>query len=257
MARILRLTTPYTSGPDVKAAQRLLATNVFGEDFGPGDIDGEFGPVSAGASKRAKLALGYPSDEVLPTFGNRLNEFLSGTEKLPSSFAGRRTERSKRSVGRSSVKSRALTLARGQIGYVERPTNRTKFGAWYGMDGSPWCAMFVTWCMVKAAEAAGTTTSFAKGERWAYVPYVVSAAVGGRYHLSVTKSPGPGDVVTYDWEHNGVADHIGIFVEWLDRGRGTFRAVEGNTSPANNSNGGQVMYRDRTRSLVRAFIHVP
>ncbi len=35
-----------------------------------------------------------------------------------------------------------------QIGTKEDPmgSNRTKYGAWYGMDGQPWCAMFVSYC---------------------------------------------------------------------------------------------------------------
>ena len=254
--RTLKLTSPETTGLDVEAAQQLLGQNAFGVDFQPGPVDGEFGPLTAGACKRAKWALGYPEGDILPTYGDKLGGLLSGAATLPPSFARRRTERAL-TLGRSSLKSRALSVAKREIGYAERPTNRTKFGAWYGMDGAPWCAMFVTWCVVRAADALHTTTAFRRGDRWAYVPYVMSAAVGGRYQLSVTSAPEPGDVVTYDWRGDGTADHIGVFAEWVDRGRGTFRAVEGNTSPVNNSNGGQVMMRDRNRNEVRAFVHLP
>jgi len=254
--RTLKLTSPATTGPDVEAAQTLLSQNVFELNFQPGPVDGEFGPLTAGACKRAKWTLGYPEGDILPTYGDKLGGLLSGASTLPPSFAKRRTQRAA-TQGRSSLRSRALSVAKREIGYAERPTNRTKFGAWYGMDGSPWCAMFVTWCVVRAADALHTTTAFRRGDRWAYVPYVVSAAVGGRYQLSVTSTPEPGDVVTYDWNGDGTADHIGFFANWVDRGRGTFRAIEGNTSPANNSNGGQVMLRDRDKGEVRVFVHLP
>ena len=45
-----------------------------------------------------------------------------------------------------------LQVAIGELGTVESPanSNKTKYGAWYGMDGQPWCAMFVSWCFANA-----------------------------------------------------------------------------------------------------------
>lgn len=45
-----------------------------------------------------------------------------------------------------------LAAARGQLGVTESPkgSNRTPFGAWYGLDGYPWCMMFVQWCFAQA-----------------------------------------------------------------------------------------------------------
>jgi hypothetical protein len=39
-----------------------------------------------------------------------------------------------------------LAKAETQIGYEEQPVNRTKYGRHYGLNGNPWCAMFVSWC---------------------------------------------------------------------------------------------------------------
>jgi hypothetical protein len=47
------------------------------------------------------------------------------------------------------------------------------------------------------------------------------------------------------------ADHIGIVEEYL--GGGKFRAIEGNTSIGNDSNGGQVMRRLRYLTQVNGF----
>ncbi|HEV2071679.1 MAG TPA: hypothetical protein VGR26_17980 [Acidimicrobiales bacterium] len=34
-----------------------------------------------------------------------------------------------------------VAVANREVGVVERPTNRTKYGAWYGLDAQPWCAI--------------------------------------------------------------------------------------------------------------------
>lgn len=60
-----------------------------------------------------------------------------------------------------------LNVARGQIGYVEGKNNKTKYGAWYGLDNNPWCAMFISWCAnqcgilnTKIPKFASCTTGF-------------------------------------------------------------------------------------------------
>jgi CHAP domain len=141
----------------------------------------------------------------------------------------------------NSTRERALNAAIGQVGYVESPngSNNNKYGAWYGMNGVPWCAIFCTWCF---EEGAGGADAFAKGSYYSYVPYVVSDARNGRRGLSVTSTPKPGDLVCYDWGYDGTFDHIGIFKSGSSY---EFHAIEGNTSTGNQSNGGQVMDRVR------------
>ena len=53
----LDLANPHMSGADVKAAQRLLGDNPFG-NFQPGSADGDYGPATAAAVKQAKWLLG-------------------------------------------------------------------------------------------------------------------------------------------------------------------------------------------------------
>jgi hypothetical protein len=86
---------------------------------------------------------------------------------------------------------------------------------------------------------------------WAYVPYLLGAALQGNRGISLIKPERlqPGDVVCFDWEQNGVADHVGLFESWISRDR-TFKTVEGNTAVGNDSNGGQVMRRERSLSQV-------
>lgn len=141
-----------------------------------------------------------------------------------------------------SVRAAALDLARDFLGYKESPagSNHNQFGVWYGMDYSPWCAMFVSYCFECGSK--GGSPSFAKGAYYAYCPYIVNDARAGRRGLVTTGSPKPGDLVLYDWSRDGTFDHIGIFESGDSY---TWDAIEGNTSTSNNSNGGEVMRRTR------------
>ena len=99
--------------------------------------------------------------------------------------------------------------------------------------------------------------TFSLGWRYAYCPFIVSDARAGVNNLTITNHPQPGDIVLYDWQRDGVADHVGLFERWIAGGEGIeFTAVEGNTSVSSDSNGGAVMRRTRKRSQTIAFVHV-
>jgi hypothetical protein len=154
-----------------------------------------------------------------------------------------------------TVRQAALALAKTQIGVKESPpnSNHVKYCDWYGVTG-PWCAMFATWCF-ETNERGGSPT-FAKGSRYAYVPYIVADARAGRYGLHTVGADAviPGDLACYDWDWNGEYDHVGIFERWTGS---SFDVLEGNTSPANDSNGGEVMRRNRnTSSQATTFVRV-
>ena len=48
----------------------------------------------------------------------------------------------------ASAGRRALAEALRHVGVRESPpgSNRTMFGRWFGVDGVPWCAIFVSYC---------------------------------------------------------------------------------------------------------------
>ena len=84
------------------------------------------------------------------------------------------------------------------------------------------------------------------------MPYVLNDAHAARNGLTITRAPEPGDLVLFDWDSDGVCDHIGIVEK-----PSPLVTIEGNTSPTDNSNGGQVMRRtDRSASDIAAFVHV-
>src|SRR4051812_27999515 len=57
-------------------------------------------------------------------------------------------------VAAASVGERALAVAVRELGVHESPpgSNRTAFGRWFGVDGVPWCAIFVSYCFAKGGD---------------------------------------------------------------------------------------------------------
>ncbi|HEX9312331.1 MAG TPA: peptidoglycan-binding protein [Actinomycetota bacterium] len=131
-----------------------------------------------------------------------------------------------------------LDIARSELGITEQPpeSNHQKFGQWYGFDGVPWCAEFVSYCFYNAGIPLPATTS--KG---------FAAAERGRAWFEskgwFQAKPAEGDVIFYHFqgEHAG-ANHVGIVEEV---GSTAVTTIEGNTSAGSDSNGGQVQRRSR------------
>ena len=134
-----------------------------------------------------------------------------------------------------------LDLARGEIGYCEAPagSNCTKYGAWFGLNGQPWCMMFLQWLFHQAGAADLLPVKTAS------CGALMRAAQSAG--LWVTSGYKAGDVVIYDFPGGAATDHCGI-VEAAEAE--TLTAIEGNTAVGNDSNGGAVMRRSRSLRLV-------
>lgn len=144
--------------------------------------------------------------------------------------------------------SKVVKVAIIEVCYTERNGNLTKYGEWFGLNGVPWCGIFVSWCYNKAGiklPKIGFTRGFA-GCQTAYEYF--------KRHNMITNDPIPGDIVLYDWQGDGRYDHAGIFAEHTDNQ--AFMAIEGNTSTNNQSNGGSVMVRKRYYKNC-IFAHIP
>lgn len=241
---VMHLTSPLMQGPHVRVLQEKLEAR----GFYHGAIDGQFGLHTYQAVYRAKYWLGYKKPDHLA--GDVLLRFLSMPMKeMPLAYRVRASRR-RRIALKVSRGALVLKEARTHLGTKESPpaSNRVVFSLWYGLIGS-WCAMFVSYCSVKVG-----IKSFQRGVHYAYVPFLVADARAGRNGLSLAhwNDVKPGDYVCYDWNGDGTADHIGIFEKKLTSV--SFSAIEGNTGVGNNSNGGEVMRRERYTSNVLAFV---
>ena len=120
---------------------------------------------------------------------------------------------------------RLLKIAAGELGQGETPkgSNITKYGAWYPMQGSAWCAMFVSWC----AHMAGIPTSVVP--KHAYTP------TGAKWFYDRGRwgtKPKAGALVYFNWygptyqgRWKGIC-HVGI-VEKVEAD-GSIITIEGN-----------------------------
>ena len=135
-----------------------------------------------------------------------------------------------------------LAVARRELGYTESPagSNRTKYGKWFGLDGQPWCMMFVQWCFRQAGGQDLLPALTASCGALMRAAQAKGCWVTGGYQ--------PGDVVIYDFPGNNVkTDHCGI-VEQLSGGG--IMAIEGNTGSGNDADGGQVQRRVRSNKVI-------
>lgn len=140
--------------------------------------------------------------------------------------------------------SKVIELARADLGYTESPpgSNMTKYGEAYGMNGVPWCVIFL-WDVFNRA-----------GERMAF--YNGGKTASCRTLLRCYREEGKtapitdiqiGDILILNFSgkmYNGELDteHCALVVE---KGKlaGTWYTVEGNTSPGlegSQDNGGCV-----------------
>lgn len=156
----------------------------------------------------------------------------------------------------ATTAKKLLEKAASQIGVKENPpgSNIIKYWTWYkektglNLQGAPWCAAFVTWCLGTLGQWKVT-----KDEgRFRYCPSLVNWGKEKREWIDRSKTPKPGDIVLF--ANKGVACHVG-FVEKVLSG-GNLQTIEGNTSVASNDNGGSVMRRIRGLGVVGSSWYV-
>ena len=141
---------------------------------------------------------------------------------------------------------RILKLARSQLGTVEYPpnSNKVKYNEAFGWGDIHWCLVFIWWLF----RELGILHLFFDGEKCAYVPAFQDWA---RKNGLLVDEPRPGDLVCFDFNGNGQADHIGL-CELYDGKYVT--TIDGNTGVGNEANGGAVMRRRRRKKYIVAVI---
>lgn len=112
-----------------------------------------------------------------------------------------------------------VEVALSQVGNV----GGAPYWSWYGFSSRvEWCACFVSWCANECGYIeAGAVPKFS------YCPSGVQWFRDAGLWLPGGSEPAPGDIVFFDWDNDGSADHVGI-VESCDGS--TVRTVEGNSS---------------------------
>ena len=124
-------------------------------------------------------------------------------------------------IGRSFMgegNAAMVAVAQSQIGNV----GGAPYWSWWGLDYRvEWCAIFVSWCADQCGYLDAGVLPKMEGVR----PYVDWFRERGQWQ-GRDYEPSPGDIIFFDWESDGLADHVGI-VEKVESG--LIYTVEGNS----------------------------
>ena len=144
-----------------------------------------------------------------------------------------------------------VIIATQELGNQEVPVNKTKYGKWYGLDGNPWCAMFVSWVYGQAGLSATVAASTKKG--------FASCDAGLKWFAKKGKlvpigDAQPGDIACFQFDDDAQPDHVGIIIKNNTKLK-RLVCIEGNTAgdaKGSQSNGDGVYKKKRPYSLVMA-----
>ena len=144
-----------------------------------------------------------------------------------------------------------VIIAEQELGNQETPVNKTKYGKWYGLDGNPWCAMFVSWVYAQAGLSATVAASTKKG--------FASCDAGLKWFAKKGKlipigDAQPGDIAFFQFDDDAQPDHVGIIIKNNTKLK-RLVCIEGNTAAdakGSQSNGDGVYQKKRPYSLVMA-----
>lgn len=117
-----------------------------------------------------------------------------------------------------------LQIAQTQLGYAESGENYavetdpdigaekmkgyTRYGAWYGDAYGDWCAMYISFCLNYADISAEDFPREASYPGW--MEFLQSEDWKLYHSGEEDYMPNPGDLVFFDWNQDGEADHVGI-----------------------------------------------
>ena len=122
-----------------------------------------------------------------------------------------------------------ITVARSQLGYTESALNfvvgesgrtygYTRYGDWYGMPYGDWCAMFVSFCLYYAGIPQSAVPYAASCPNWVSMLASYEYTDGSSIYASADSGyiPSAGDLVFFDNDGDGWADHVGIVTGYYE-----------------------------------------
>lgn len=147
--------------------------------------------------------------------------------------------------------STVLNAAIKEIGYKEGQNNDNKFAAIAGhANNQAWCATFVYAMFKQGGEAKAIPNT-------AYCPYIESWARANNAVIPLKESK-KGDLVLFDFDRSGKAEHVGIQSHDYDPAApNVIWTIDGNTSSlagASQSNGDGVYKKVRSVSFIRLIV---
>ena len=127
-----------------------------------------------------------------------------------------------------------LNVARSQIGFHAGAQDENPYGIWYGIKNAPYCAMGVSWCFAQVGLSNLIAAQTPKG--FSYNPAALPWFQ--RQGLVVNKYQGqPGDLAFWDWNSDGVVDHVEIIEDASPDGLTTIGFNTGNPNDSIHESG--------------------
>jgi len=127
-----------------------------------------------------------------------------------------------------------LNVARSQIGFHAGAQDENPYGIWYGIKNAPYCAMGVSWCFAQVGLSNLIAAQTPKG--FSYNPAALPWFQ--RQGLVVNKYQGqPGDLAFWDWNSDGVVDHVEIIENASPDGLTTIGFNTGNPNDSIHESG--------------------
>jgi peptidoglycan hydrolase-like protein with peptidoglycan-binding domain len=200
------------SGSAVTKLQQLLQK----AGCNPGGIDGKFGAGTQAAVMSFQGSRGLSVDGVVGPQTWHALETGAPAVSGPGPVSG-------------SVRQNILSVAESQIGTLEYNDNNTgpceKYPNYFGRGSESWCADFASWVYTHAGDNMNNP----------YCPSIVNnLKAEGKWKGQ--SNPQPGDLVLFDWNGDGTADHVGI-VKGVNSD-GSIETIEGNSDkPGTNQSG--------------------
>ncbi|PRX95567.1 hypothetical protein [Allonocardiopsis opalescens] len=168
---------------------RDIAVDVFTGDFG-GAVDTVFRPMREATRAFGTEGLpGVPYD-LVGLANTQVRDFVTG---LTSFFGGGAGPVITGTRGQAGDVVRLAAASVGRYPEVPGGSNRNAITSWFGMNGAPWCAMFISWLFAQA----GASGSLGRAARTAWT--------GDYYTSGMRQVPEsarqPGDVAVYGTRH--------------------------------------------------------
>lgn len=140
-----------------------------------------------------------------------------------------------------------IELAKKFEGKTQSEMREIMREAGYQFDDGAWCADFVSYI---ASQTLGeeNLADWYKNSNRAYCPDIMNnAKANGAFHGEGEAQVG--DAVLFDWDGDGVADHIGYVIGFNEDG--SVQTIEGNTS--GDASGSQVATKNRNKGNILGY----
>ena len=212
------------------------------------DIEKEISKNCSNETKEAMKAFNESKDNVakvkeqeLATAKSNLETKQAELDEINKQINEKKAEETKKENSITSGMQAAVDWARqyDDMSQAEMQAIFSQLG--YLFHGGAWCADFVRMALGEGVGDENLPEWYRNIYNKAFCPNI--AAAGANYKISAEEAQ-TGDIVLYDWDSDGVADHVGLFVDNGD-GATTITAIEGNTSGAGGGSCVEEKARDR------------